>query len=56
MASITSIHLPRSRSAVYTSTAANLRSLFRERKFLVRLTVGQALPEIPLSVGGKLEL
>ena len=52
MASITSIHLPRSRSAV-------LRSLFRGRKFLKllkRLTVGQAEPEIPLSVGSKLEL
>ena len=52
MASITSIHLPRSRSAVF-------RSLFRGRKFLKllkRLTVGQAVPEIPLSVGSKLEL
>ena len=52
MASITSIHLPRSRSAV-------LRSLFRGRKFLKllkRLTVGQAVPEIPLNVGSKLEL
>ena len=52
MASITSIHLPRSRSAV-------LHSLFRGRKFLKllkRLTVDQAVPEIPLSVGSKLEL
>ena len=51
MASITSIHLPIS--------AANLRSLFRGRKFLKLLkglTVGQAVPEIPLSEGSKLEL
>ena len=57
MASIASIHLPRSRSAV--GTAANLRSLFRGRKFLKLLkglTVGQAVPEIPLSEGSKLEL
>ena len=57
MASITSIHLPRSRSTV--ATAANLRSLFRGRKFpklLKMLTMGQAVPEIPLSVGSKLEL
>ena len=57
MASITSRHsVPRSRTAV---TATNLRSLFRERKFLKllkRRTVGQAVPEIPLSVGSKLEL
>ena len=49
---LSSIHLPRSRSAVF-------RSLFRGRKFLKllkRLTVGQAVPEIPLSVGSKLEL
>ena len=41
------------------SAAANLRSLFRGRKFLKllkRLTVGQAVPETPLSVGSKLEL
>ena len=40
-------------------TAANLRSIFRGRKFLkllARLTVGQAVPEIPLSIGSKLEL
>ena len=52
MASITSIHLPRSRSAVF-------HLLFRGRRFLKllkRLTVGQAVPEIPLSVGSKLEL
>ena len=55
----TSIHLPRSRSAVPVLRAANLRSLFRGRKFLKllkRQTVGQAVPEIPLSVGSKLEL
>ena len=43
----------------YSGTAANLRSLFRGRKFLKllkRQTVGQAVPEIPLSVGSKLEL
>ena len=34
----------------------NLRSLFRGPKLLQRLTVGQAVPEIPLSVGSKLEL
>ena len=53
MASITSIHLPRSR---FGGTTANLRSLFRGQKFLKllkRLTVGQA---VPLSVGSKLEL
>ena len=50
MAPITSLHLPRSRSA---GTAANLRSLFRGRKFLKGLTVGQAVPEIPLSEGSK---
>ena len=56
MASITSIHLPRSR---FGGTAANLRSLFpwtEVLKLLKRLTVGQAVPEIPLSVGSKLEL
>ena len=54
MACITSIHLPRSRSAVLQRTCA--RS-FRGRKFLFKsLTVGQAVPEIPLSVGSKLEL
>ena len=34
------------------ATAANLRSLFRGQKLL---TVGYALPEMPLSVGSKLE-
>ena len=56
MASITSIHLPRSRSAVLQRTCARF---FRGRKFLKlfkSLTVGQAVPEIPLSVGSKLEL
>ena len=56
MASITSIHLPRSHTAV--ATAAKLRSLFHGRKFLKllkRRTVGQAVPEIPLSVGSKLD-
>ena len=44
---------------MFGSTAANLRSVFHGRKFLKllkRLTVGQAVPEIPLSVGSKLEL
>ena len=57
MAPITSIHL-RTKVA-FGGPAANLRSLFRERKFLkflTRLTVGEALPEIPLSVDSKLEL
>ena len=43
----------------YSGTAANLRSLFHGRKFLKllkRRTVNQAVPEIPLSVGSKLEL
>ena len=56
MASITSIHLPRSRSAVLQRTSARF---FRGRKFLKLLkglTVGQAVPEIPLSEGSKLEL
>ena len=56
MASITSTHLPRSRNS---GTAAKLRSLFHRRRFLKllkRQTVGQAVPEIPLSVGSKLEL
>ena len=41
------------------TTSANLRSLFCGRKFLkllTRLTVGQAVPELPLSVDSKLEL
>ena len=52
MASITS-------KVTYGGTAAKLRSLFHGRKFLKllkRRTVGQAVPEIPLSVGSKLEL
>ena len=56
MASITSIHLPRSRKAVLQRMS---RSLFHGLKFLKllkRLTVSQAVPEIPLSVGSKLEL
>ena len=56
MASIASIHLPRSRSAVLQRTCARI---FRGRKFLKllkSLTMGQAVPEIPLSVGSKLEL
>ena len=51
-----SIHLPRLRSAVLQRTCART---FRGRKFLKllkSLTVGQAVPEIPLSVGSKLEL
>ena len=43
----------------YGGTAANLRSLFHGRKFLKllkRRTADQAVPEIPLSVGRKLEL
>ena len=46
-------------SLTKVSTAANLRLLFGGRMFLKllkRLTVGQAVPEIPLSVGSKLEL
>ena len=53
MASITSTKV------TYGGTAAKLRSLFHGRKFLKllkRRTVGQAVPEIPLSVGSKLEL
>ena len=45
--------------AAFGGTAANLRSFFRGRKFLKlfqRLTVGQTVPEIPLSVGSKPEL
>ena len=38
------------------ATAANLRSLFRGQKVLKLLTMGYALPEMPLSVGSKLEL
>ena len=55
MASITSIHLPK---VAFGSTAANLRSLFHGRvlNLLKGLTVGQAVPEIPLSVGSKLKL
>ena len=67
MASITSIHLPSvdivrfyGLTKVCTVlTAANLRSLFHGRKFLKllkRRTVDQAVPEIPLSIGSKLEL
>ena len=57
MASITSIHLPRLRSAVLQRMCA---CFFRGRKFLKlfkSLTVSQAVPEIhvPLSVGSKLE-
>ena len=56
IASITTIHLPRSRLAVLQKTCARF---FRGRKFLKlfkSLMVGQAVPEIPLSVGSKLEL
>ena len=67
MASITSIHLPSvdivrfyGLTKVCTVlTAANLRSLFHGRKFLKllkRRMVDQAVPEIPLSIGSKLEL
>ena len=38
------------------TTAANLCSLFRGQKLLKLLTVGYALPEMPLGVGSKLEL
>ena len=49
MASITS-----NTKVAFGGTAANLRSLFRGRKFLnKRATVGQAVPEIPLSEGSK---
>ena len=37
-------------------TAANLGLLFHGQMFLKGLTVGQAVPEIPLNVGSKLEL
>ena len=54
MASITSIHLPRSRSAVLQRTSAAF-PWTEVLKLLKRQTVGQAVPEIPLSVGSKLE-
>ena len=57
MASITSSYSLT--KVAYGGTAAKLRSLFHGRKFLKllkRRTVGQAVPEIPLSVGSKLEL
>ena len=38
------------------ATAVNLCSLFRGQKLLKLLTVGYALPEMPFSVGNKLEL
>ena len=44
---------------MFGGTAANVRSFFRGRTFLKlfkSLTVGQAVPEIPVSVGSKLEL
>ena len=44
---------------MFGGTAVNLCSLFRGRKFLKllkKLTVFQAVPEIPLSVGSKLQL
>ena len=40
----------------YGGTAAKLRPLFHGRKFLKLLKRRQAMPEIPLSVGSKLEL
>ena len=52
MASITS----RLTKVAFGNTAANLRSLFRGWKFLKLLkwiTVGQAVPKIPLSVGSQ---
>ena len=56
MASITSIHLP----ITYGGTEATLAFPWTEvLKLLKRRTVGQAVPEIPLSalsVGSKLEL
>ena len=51
-----SIDLPRSRSVVLQRTSTRF---FRGQKFLKlfkSLTVGQAVPEIPLSVGSKLQL
>ena len=51
MAPITSLHLPK---VAFGGT--DLRLLFRGRKFLKLLkglTVGQAVPEIPLSEGSK---
>ena len=58
MASITSIHLPRSRSAVLQRTSArfSVDGCFQSWLLLKMLTMGQAVPEIPLSVGSKLEL
>ena len=47
MASITSIILTKAASG---ATAANLLSLFRGRKLIKLLTMGYALPEMPLSV------
>ena len=57
MASITSIHLPiyRSRTAVLQRSYARF-SMDGSLKLLKRRTVGQAVPEIPLSVGSKLEV
>ena len=49
-ASITNIHLQ------IPHPAANLRSFFGGRRFLKLLTVCFAMPEMPLSVGSKLEL
>ena len=56
MASITSIHLPRSRSAVLQRTFARFSVDGKFLKLLKGLTVGQAVLEIPLSEGSKLEL
>ena len=52
MASISSINY----QAASGSTAANLCSFFHGQKLLKLLTVGYALPEVPLSVGSMLEV
>ena len=54
--SITSIHLPRSRSAVLQRTSARFSVDGKFLKLLKGLTVGQAVLEIPLSEGSKLDL
>ena len=42
--------------AASVATAANLHSFFPGQKLLKLLTVGYALPEMPLSIGSNLEL
>ena len=52
----TNIHLPGSRSAVLQRTYARFFQGQKFQKLFKSLTVGQAVPEIPLTVGSKLEL